>query len=88
MPVLQFIAATTSCSPLHSWPSFSNIYPALFHANCSMQEIVSISSTTLPNYEAKIKSFYEEHIHADDEIRYILDGQGLHAGIPMHGSGH
>jgi len=39
-------------------------------------EIVNISPTTLPNYEAKLKSFYEEHIHADDEIRYILDGSG------------
>lgn len=45
-----------------------------------MQEIVNISPTTLPNYEAKIKSFYEEHIHADDEIRYILDGQGAAGG--------
>lgn len=46
-----------------------------------MQEIVNISPTTLPNYEAKIKSFYEEHIHADDEIRYILDGQGAAGGV-------
>lgn len=41
-----------------------------------VQEIVHISPTMLPNYDEKIKMFYEEHIHSDDEIRYILDGSG------------
>lgn len=42
----------------------------------AVQEIISIAADKLPNYEAKIKSFYEEHIHSDDEIRFILDGKG------------
>lgn len=39
-------------------------------------EIISISKDTLPGYEDKIKTFYQEHIHTDEEIRFILDGSG------------
>lgn len=35
-----------------------------------------MSPSTLPNYETKIKAFFEEHLHTDDEVRYILDGSG------------
>jgi cupin superfamily acireductone dioxygenase involved in methionine salvage len=43
---------------------------------CATQEVLSVSKDTLPGYEQKIKSFFEEHIHEDEEIRYILDGCG------------
>lgn len=41
----------------------------------SYMDIISIHKDTLPNYEEKLKMFFEEHLHLDDEIRYILDGQ-------------
>lgn len=42
----------------------------------SYSDIISVSPDTLPNYEEKIKSFFAEHLHDDDEIRFCLDGSG------------
>lgn len=41
-----------------------------------MLDTIVVAPDKLPNYEAKIKSFYEEHIHYDEEIRYCVDGTG------------
>ncbi|KAK0505719.1 Acireductone dioxygenase ARD family [Armillaria luteobubalina] len=40
-------------------------------------DIISISKEGLGDqYNAKIKAFYEEHLHEDDELRYLLAGSG------------
>ena len=42
----------------------------------SYKDVVNIHPDTLPDYERKLKSFFEEHIHTDEEIRYVLEGSG------------
>lgn len=44
--------------------------------NYSYQDLIEVSPKTLPGYDQKIKSFFEEHMHSDEEIRYVLAGSG------------
>jgi 1,2-dihydroxy-3-keto-5-methylthiopentene dioxygenase len=43
----------------------------------SYADIITVTPEHLPGYEEKIKSFFEEHIHDAEEIRYVLDGSGF-----------
>ncbi|XP_067941876.1 acireductone dioxygenase-like [Watersipora subatra] len=40
------------------------------------EDTITVAPDKLPGYEEKIKSFFEEHLHTDEEIRFILDGCG------------
>lgn len=42
----------------------------------SYEDQIEVSPGLMADYESKIRSFYDEHIHSDDEIRYVLDGSG------------
>jgi 1,2-dihydroxy-3-keto-5-methylthiopentene dioxygenase len=42
----------------------------------SYMDIIEISPDKLSGYEEKIKMFYKEHLHDDDEIRLVISGSG------------
>ncbi|XP_024979496.1 1,2-dihydroxy-3-keto-5-methylthiopentene dioxygenase 1 [Cynara cardunculus var. scolymus] len=39
-------------------------------------DLLDLCPEKVENYEQKLKNFYTEHIHADEEIRYCLEGSG------------
>lgn len=42
----------------------------------SYADIITVHPDHLPNFNDKIKAFFEEHIHDAEEIRYALGGSG------------
>lgn len=44
------------------------------------EDLCTVSPEKMPNYEEKIKSFYEEHIHSDEVCMYRLPSACVEGG--------
>ncbi|CAN6307923.1 unnamed protein product [Urochloa humidicola] len=58
------------------WEKDENLKKIREARGYSYMDICDVCPEKLPNYEAKIKNFFEEHLHTDEEIRYCLEGSG------------
>ena len=46
------------------------------HSLLCLKDFCEVCPEKLPNYDEKIKHFYEEHLHTDEVIRYCVSGSG------------
>ncbi|KAF2086846.1 1,2-dihydroxy-3-keto-5-methylthiopentene dioxygenase [Saccharata proteae CBS 121410] len=61
----------------YNFPNVEDVNKLAASRGYKNRDEVCISPTTLPNYEDKVKTFFAEHLHEDEEIRYIIDGGGF-----------
>jgi cupin superfamily acireductone dioxygenase involved in methionine salvage len=61
----------------HSVPEVSGVDSIATSRNYKNRDEITVSPEKMGDiYEEKVKSFFHEHLHEDEEIRYILDGAG------------
>ncbi|CAF9927774.1 1,2-dihydroxy-3-keto-5-methylthiopentene dioxygenase [Imshaugia aleurites] len=62
----------------HCCPSVSSVDEIASERSYKNRDEIIVSPEKMgPVYEEKVKMFFSEHLHEDEEIRYILDGHGF-----------
>jgi 1,2-dihydroxy-3-keto-5-methylthiopentene dioxygenase len=61
-----------------NYPNLEDVNSIASQRNYKNRDEITISPKTMGDvYEEKVKNFFHEHLHEDEEIRYILDGGGF-----------
>jgi len=62
----------------YNFPSVSDVDSLASARGYKNRDEITISPSAMGAvYEEKVKTFFHEHLHEDEEIRYILDGSGF-----------
>ena len=62
----------------HHCPSVSSVDKIASERTYKNRDEIIVSPEKMgPLYEEKVRMFFNEHLHEDEEIRYILDGSGF-----------
>lgn len=60
-----------------NYPNVADVDALAKSRDYKNRDEITISPATMGDvYEEKVKMFFNEHLHEDEEIRYILDGGG------------
>lgn len=62
----------------HHFSSVDHVNSLASERGYKNRDEITVSPVAMGDmYETKVRAFFNEHIHEDEEIRYVLDGEGF-----------